>query len=174
MARGAHIRLSAIPSHASRVACRGTAQLQLRDCLILVGYLFCNRQVSRQHHRDRRCRRGTRVSQRLLGRTAARQLSPHGPPWAAWKENACDEGGMSTATLHDWMGRVLDQGRVGSPVNDHWKLEAYEQYHARLRAPEYPCFFGQSGEARGEMLYTFIDEGGMNELVQNMQEFVRL
>jgi uncharacterized protein len=81
---------------------------------------------------------------------------------------------MSTASLHDWMGRVLDQGRLGSPVNDHWKLEAYEQYHARLRAPEYPCFFGQSGEARGEMLYTFIAAHNLHEIVTSMRRFVSL
>ena len=59
-------------------------------------------------------------------------------------------------------------------VNDRWKLEAYEQYKARLRAPEYPCFFGQGGEARGEMLYTFVAKSGLNEFVTNMQQFVSL
>ncbi len=71
---------------------------------------------------------------------------------------------MITAILHDWMGRVLDQGRLGSPVKDNWKLEAYEQYHARLDAPTYPCFFGQSAEARGEMLYTFIAGSELHEM----------
>jgi uncharacterized protein len=70
---------------------------------------------------------------------------------------------MITAILQDWMGRVLDQGRLGSPVKGNWELEAYEQYRARLGAPEYPCFFGQSGEARGEMLYTFIAESNLHE-----------
>ena len=76
------------------------------------------------------------------------------------------------------MGRVLDRGRLGIPVEDGWKLEAYEQYKATLRAPEYPCFFGQSGEARGEMLYTFvaegIAEGGLDGFVTDMRQFVRL
>jgi len=73
-----------------------------------------------------------------------------------------------------WTGRVLDQGRLGIPVYGRWKLEAYEQYKARLLAPEYPCFFGQSGEARGEMLYTFIAQGGLSEFVTNMRQFVSL
>jgi uncharacterized protein len=81
---------------------------------------------------------------------------------------------MIATASQNWTDRVLTEGRLGIPVKQSWKLEAYEQYKARLHAPEYPCFFGQSGEARGEMLYTFIDEGGMNELVQNMQEFVSL
>ncbi len=80
---------------------------------------------------------------------------------------------IASITQH-WTDRVLDQGRLGIPVNDHWKLEAYEQYQTRLRAPEYPCFFGQSGEARGEMLYTFVAHGRLNEFVANMREFVSL
>jgi FPC/CPF motif-containing protein YcgG len=81
---------------------------------------------------------------------------------------------MIVSVSQSWTGRVFDQGRLGIPVNESWKLEAYEQYKARLNAPEYPCFFGQSGEARGEMLYTFIAEGGLHELVTNLREFVNL
>ena len=81
---------------------------------------------------------------------------------------------MITPVLHDWMSRVLDQDRLGLPVEDNWKLDAYEHYRARLRAPEYPCFFGQSGEARGEMLYTFITASNLLEMVTNMRRFVTL
>lgn len=81
---------------------------------------------------------------------------------------------MIASIPQHWTGRVLDQGTLGIPVNDRWKLEAYEQYRARLRAPDYPCFFGQSGEARGEMLYTFIAAGGLSEFVTNMRQFVSL
>jgi len=81
---------------------------------------------------------------------------------------------MIAVIPQNWTGRVLDQGRLGIPVNDRWKLEAYEQYHARLRAPEYPCFFGQSGEARGEMFYTFVAAGAFDEFVTNMRQFVAL
>ena len=81
---------------------------------------------------------------------------------------------MIAAITQHWTGRVLDQGKLGLPVNERWKLDAYEQYKTRLRAPEYPCFFGQSGEARGEMLYTFVAQRGLNEFVTNMREFVSL
>jgi uncharacterized protein len=73
-----------------------------------------------------------------------------------------------------WMERVLDRGRLGVPVEEGWRLAAYETYKAKLRAPEYPCFFGQSGEARGEMLYTFVAHGRLDEFVTNMREFVGL
>jgi uncharacterized protein len=73
-----------------------------------------------------------------------------------------------------WTGRVLHQGRLGVAVEDKWKLDAYEQYRARLRAPEYPCFFGQSAEARGEMLYTFIAWSNLHEVVTSMRQFVVL
>jgi uncharacterized protein len=81
---------------------------------------------------------------------------------------------MIATVSQSWTARVLDQGRLGSPVKESWKLAAYEQYKARLHAPEYPCFFGQSGEARGEMLYTFIAAGGLHEFAKNMHQFVTL
>ena len=81
---------------------------------------------------------------------------------------------MISVAVRTGRSRVLDQGRLGIPVKDSWKLEAYEQYKARLCAPDYPCFFGQSGEARGEMLYTFIARHGLDELVTNMRQFVSL
>jgi len=81
---------------------------------------------------------------------------------------------MITTVSQNWTARVLEQGRLGIPLKESWKLEAYEQYKARLHAPEYPCFFGQTGEARGEMLYTFIAEGGLHEFVENMRQFVAL
>jgi uncharacterized protein len=80
---------------------------------------------------------------------------------------------MSTV-LADWTSRVLDRGELGVAPGESWKIDAYEQYKARLRAPDYPCFFGQSGEARGEMMYTFIARSGLDELVTNMRRFVGL
>jgi FPC/CPF motif-containing protein YcgG len=73
-----------------------------------------------------------------------------------------------------WTNRVLAQGRVGIGPQESWKIEAYEQYKTKLRAADYPCFFGQTAEARGEMLYTFIDAGHLDEMVGNTQRFVHL
>jgi FPC/CPF motif-containing protein YcgG len=109
-----------------------------------------------------------------MGRTAACRLSAHGPFSAAKEEDAGDEDGMIAATFQHWASRVLDQGRLGIPIKDSWKLEAYEQYLAKIRAPGYPCFFGQSGEGRGEMLYTFIAQGDLDDMVTNMRKFVSL
>jgi len=81
---------------------------------------------------------------------------------------------MIVADVENWTSRVLDQGKLGITPKQNWKLDAYEQYKAKLRTPDYPCFFGQSGEARGEMLYTFIAQQGLEELVTNMQQFVSL
>ena len=81
---------------------------------------------------------------------------------------------MIIAGRQNWTSRVLDRGRLGIAPDENWKLVAYEQYRAKLRAPDYPCFFGQAGEERGEMLYTFTADGGLEELVTNMQQFVSL
>jgi FPC/CPF motif-containing protein YcgG len=81
---------------------------------------------------------------------------------------------MTMTTLQSWTDRVLVGGRLGAVPDEDWKLVAYEHYRDKLRAPDYPCFFGQGGEARGEMLYTFLAEGGVEELTTNMRQFVRL
>ena len=81
---------------------------------------------------------------------------------------------MIIAGRQNWTSRVLDRGRLGIAPEESWKLEAYEQYRAKLRRPDYPCFFGQAGEERGEMLYTFTAGGRLEELVTNMQQFVSL
>lgn len=81
---------------------------------------------------------------------------------------------MITTDVANWTSRVLDQGKLGASPADPWKLTAFEQYQAKLRAAEYPCFFGQSSEARGEVLYTFIAEHCLEELVTNMRQFVGL
>jgi FPC/CPF motif-containing protein YcgG len=81
---------------------------------------------------------------------------------------------MISADVADWTSRVLDQGKLGAVPKQGWKLDAYERYKDRLRAPDYPCFFGQSAEARGEMLYSFIADGSLDEMVVNMRQFVSL
>lgn len=81
---------------------------------------------------------------------------------------------MMGSSLQNWADRILDQGKLGITPKDNWKHEAYEQYKTKLRSPDYPCFFGQSGEARGEMLYTFIAGGCLDAFVTNMQRFVSL
>lgn len=81
---------------------------------------------------------------------------------------------MINAPLQSWTDRVLDQGGLGTTPDDDWKLLAYEQYRGKLRSPDYPCFFGQGGEACGEMLYTFVADGRFEELETNMRRFVSL
>ena len=81
---------------------------------------------------------------------------------------------MIVASRQNWTSRVLERGRLGIAPDEKWKRVAYEQYKAKLRAPDYPCFFGQAGEERGEMLYTFISDGRLEELVTNMRQFVSL
>lgn len=76
--------------------------------------------------------------------------------------------------LAGWRSRVLEEGKLGTTTLDRWKLDAYAQYKAKLSAPEYPCFFGQSGEARGEMLYAFVVGFRLDDLVTNMGQFVSL
>jgi FPC/CPF motif-containing protein YcgG len=81
---------------------------------------------------------------------------------------------MSVATLQSWTDRVLAGGKLGAAPNETWKIVAYEHYRAKLCATDYPCFFGQGSESRGEMLYTFIADSRVEELATNMRRFVSL
>jgi Uncharacterized conserved protein len=81
---------------------------------------------------------------------------------------------MIRTNVSPWTNRVLLDRSLGIVPKDDWKLRAYESYREKLRASEFPCFFGQSGEARGEMIYTFISRNRPQQFVAEMQEFVRL
>jgi len=81
---------------------------------------------------------------------------------------------MIRTEISTWTRRVLDKGVLGIVPKENWKLEAYETYKTKLRAADFPCFFGQTGELRGEMIYTFIPQHSSEELVENMREFVGL
>ena len=81
---------------------------------------------------------------------------------------------MITQDLAPWTSRVLEQANLGKAPQDSWKTEAYEQYQTRLHTSYYPCFFGQTAEARGEMLYTFVDAHHLDDMVDSMRTFVHL
>lgn len=81
---------------------------------------------------------------------------------------------MISTGVSVWTSRVLAQGKLGTPPKEDWKLRAYESYRTRLCASNYPCFFGQTGEVRGEMIYTFVANNSLGEIVTNMRQFVGL
>lgn len=81
---------------------------------------------------------------------------------------------MTTAILSDWTTRVIQQGDLSTRPLDHWKVKAYEHYLEKVRTPDYPCFFGQGAEIRGEMLYCFSCRENHDELALNLTTFVNL
>lgn len=81
---------------------------------------------------------------------------------------------MINTGISAWTSRVLDEGVLGIPPTEDWKIKAYEQYRAKLCTSDYPCFFGQTGELRGEMIYAFVAQNSLEELVIDMQSFVGL
>lgn len=60
-------------------------------------------------------------------------------------------------TQSDWVERVLNTGIRRSDELPAWWTQAYGRYRATLDHPDYPCFFGQAAERRGEMFYAFCD-----------------
>ncbi len=59
---------------------------------------------------------------------------------------------ISETKVSDWTSRVLDHAILGAATTEDWKLTAYEHYKAKLNASNYPCFFGQTAELRGDMI----------------------
>ncbi len=81
---------------------------------------------------------------------------------------------MMNIEVLPWTSRVLENGILGVAPTEDWKLQAYESYREKLRATEFPCFFGQTGELRGEMIYTFIARQRPEQFVTEIEEFVAL
>ena len=81
---------------------------------------------------------------------------------------------MMSVEISEWTSRVLDRGILGEPPREDWMLKAYEEYKTKLSASDYPCFFGQTGELRGEMIYTFIAQHALDEMATSMRQFVNL
>lgn len=73
-----------------------------------------------------------------------------------------------------WTKRVLVNGSLNFKPGEGWETEAYTRYREKLSVTQYPCFFGQTAEARGEMLYTFVPQNNPGELLQNVASFVKL
>jgi uncharacterized protein len=81
---------------------------------------------------------------------------------------------ISSVVQFNWQARVLEQGTMGMRSEEEWRHAAYQQYKEKLSAPEYPCFFGQTAEAREEMLYTFVRQGEVEDFLINVRRFVSL
>jgi hypothetical protein len=81
---------------------------------------------------------------------------------------------MISTDVSPWTSRVLENGSLGIMPEEEWKLQAYETYRTKLRTADFPCFFGQSGEIRGEMIYTFLSKHRPRQVVREMQKFVTL
>lgn len=81
---------------------------------------------------------------------------------------------MTTAIIADWTTRVIQHGELGASQLDSWKIEAYKQYRAKVRSSDYPCFFGQGAEVRGEMLYCFSNKDNCDDFAMNLTKFVNL
>jgi uncharacterized protein len=81
---------------------------------------------------------------------------------------------MISVEVSQWTNRVLDRDVLGADPQEDWKRNAYQQYKAKLSATEYPCFFGQTGELRGEMMYTFVSQRALIDMADSMERFVGL
>jgi uncharacterized protein len=63
-------------------------------------------------------------------------------------------GSSRSPSPGDWTTRVLNAS-FDLDTAPAWWLDAYQTYCATLEQADYPCFFGQAAERRGEMFYAF-------------------
>ncbi|MGA3250149.1 MAG: hypothetical protein ABSD12_18650 [Paraburkholderia sp.] len=68
------------------------------------------------------------------------------------------ESKQSKAASTPWTTRILNVEASNSGELPTWWRDAYRSYRETLEQPEYPCFFGQTAERRGEMFYAFDGE----------------
>jgi FPC/CPF motif-containing protein YcgG len=54
-----------------------------------------------------------------------------------------------------WTERILNVKVSNAGALPAWWRDAYDSYRVTLDQPDYPCFFGQAAERRGEMFYAF-------------------
>ncbi|CAN7653797.1 YqcI/YcgG family protein [Caballeronia sp. LjRoot31] len=80
---------------------------------------------------------------------------------------------QSKAASTQWTARILNIEASNSGALPAWWRDAYHSYRKTLEQPDYPCFFGQAAERRGEMFYAF--DGERPEIARaTMQRFVEL
>ncbi|PLZ04092.1 YqcI/YcgG family protein [Burkholderia sp. WAC0059] len=73
-----------------------------------------------------------------------------------------------------WTGRILNDEARDSGCLQAWWLDAYGTYRTTLEQRDYPCFFGQTAERRGEMFYAFCEAGDEETLRATMRRFVEV
>ncbi|MBM7838168.1 FPC/CPF motif-containing protein YcgG [Alkalihalobacillus xiaoxiensis] len=70
--------------------------------------------------------------------------------------------------------RLLTTAEMKSNEVPKWVNESYRQYEQVVTKPTFPCFFGQKGERKGELRYSYIDHNDWSSLPQTLEEFLLL
>ena len=55
-----------------------------------------------------------------------------------------------------------------------WLYVEYETFHQTVTDKTFPCFFGMSGELKGELRYTFISQDDWSNLPSALEQFLAL
>lgn len=70
--------------------------------------------------------------------------------------------------------RLLTTAEMKSDQVPKWVNESYFQYEEAVTKPTFPCFFGQKGERKGELRYSYIDHNDWSSLPHTLNEFLTL
>ena len=55
-----------------------------------------------------------------------------------------------------------------------WVIEEYKNFHEVVTDRTFPCYFGMTGEKKGELRYSYISHDNWEHLPQTIQEFIDL
>jgi FPC/CPF motif-containing protein YcgG len=73
-----------------------------------------------------------------------------------------------------WTDRVVLGDRVGSIDLPAWLAGSYTEFQRNVTHPAFPCYFGTQAETKGEMFYSFVDDGDLSHLPATMAKFAQL
>ena len=67
---------------------------------------------------------------------------------------------------------LLGHGRAARSNVPAWLKLSYLQFHQRVTAPAYPCYFGAAAEKRGELYYTLVTATTIDLMPATLEAFL--
>ena len=77
--------------------------------------------------------------------------------------------------ITDWIqSRLLLGSRLGTITPPPWLVDSISRYRRDVLDPAYPCYLGSITEARGDMMYTFVEDRRLDDLPDALRTFLTI
>jgi FPC/CPF motif-containing protein YcgG len=70
--------------------------------------------------------------------------------------------------------RLLTQSHINEDKQPDWFCKEYATFRSIVTRKDFPCYFGQQGEKRGELRYSFINHDDWSSLPHTLTDFLSL